>query len=102
MDRLKYLGCSADLFSYNISVEIHFEYYVNDNHVSDWYNFEPDEIIDMIDHETDLREYELRYIIENPRKNFLFDFLIENLNKKIHEIITIDFEDIIIKRKEEG
>lgn len=82
-------------------LEIHFEYYSNDNFISDWQNFEPDELIDLIDHKTDIREYQIKHILENPQKRFLIDFLIEDLNEKIHKIITIDFEDIVIRRKQD-
>ena len=110
MDELKYLhmnyflGEDVKCFlgkDKGFDLEIHFEYYSGSNYVSDWQNFEPDELIDLIDHKTDIREYQIKYILENPIKSFLIDFLIEDLNGKIHKIITIDFEDVIIKRKEE-
>jgi len=88
-----------------ISFEIHFEYLCDHTIgtviISDWQNFETDEIVDLIDHKTDIREYQIKHILENPQKRFLIDFIIENLNEKKHEIIIIDFEDIIINRMQE-
>ena len=101
MDELKYQRME---YYYDeklcLNFEIHYEY-SNDSTIYDWQHFQADELIDLIDHKTDIREYQIKSILENPKKHFLIDFLIEDLNEKVHKIITVDFEDVIIKRKEE-
>jgi len=83
-----------------INLEIHYEF-TNDYTQYDWLNFKVDELIDIIDHNTKIREYQIKEILENPKKDFLIDFIIEDLNEKVHNIVTIDFQDIVLKIKEE-
>jgi len=102
MDELKYKKMNYFIDEdERISFEILFESESDSNSIWDCQNFDPDELIDLIDHRTALREYQIKHILEAPQKQFLIDFIIEDLNEKLHQIITIDFEDIIIRKKQD-
>jgi len=82
----------------NFSLEI---FYDCENVLSEWQAFDANELIDLIDHRIKLREYKIKYIFENPYKHFYIDFLIEDIPEKIHKIVTLDFERLIIERIQE-